>query len=83
MRRFLILPFVIAVTFACSPEQGSPTTDTSTTERSPAKQQHVTASGSDYTASGIIANTLPDIINALETGDLSSQDLVQQYLTSR
>lgn len=80
MRRFLILPFVIAVTFACSPKQRSTDTDASSSERSPAKHQNVTASDSDYTASGIIANTLPEIISALEKGDLSSEDLVQQYL---
>jgi amidase len=80
MRRFLILPFVIAVTFACSPEQSSTATNASTTESFPATPQHALAGEIDYTATGIIAKTLPDIILALETGDLSSEDLVQQYL---
>lgn len=78
MKHFLILTLAASISIAaCSPAPKSPDANTAALSSS---APDTSTAANDYRASGIVASSLPEIVAALEKGDISSQQLVSLYL---
>lgn len=71
--------FVCFCVVACSPVT-QPPADVST-EAAAQSMDTANNNASDFRATGILASTLPEIINALEQGQINSEELVELYLS--